>query len=184
MAKISSKNLKSKSGDTIIVRHATIADAEKMHVLGVSVFSTTDYLVATSEEFSAIPKEQQNARIKRLEDSENDLWLIAECGDQLIGMLDFQTGKSMKTKHKGSFGMVVSPSWQGNGVGNLLLTTLIECVLSHPHIDVINLTVSEENKSAIALYKKLGFQATGREPYGLKLRDGQYLVDLTMTLKL
>lgn len=184
MAKINSKIQKSKSGEAITVRHATIADAEKMHALGVSVFKTTDYLVATAEEFSAISKEQQNARIKRLEDSDNDLWLIAECGDQLVGMLDFQSSKTTKTRHKGSFGMIVSPSWQGKGVGSLLLITLIDWVRSHPQINVINLTVSEENKPAIALYRKLGFQATGREPFGLKLPNGQYLVDLTMTLKL
>jgi len=183
MAKISSKNQRSKFGDTITVRNATTVDAEKMHALGVAVFQITDYLVATAEEFASIPQEQQIARIKRLEDSENDLWLVAECGDQLVGMLDFQSGKSKKTKHKGSFGMVVNPSWQSKGIGGLLLSALIEWVQSHSQIEVINLTVSEENKSAISLYKKLGFQETGREPFGLKLPNGQFLVDLTMTLK-
>ncbi len=59
----------------------------------------------------------------------------------------------------------------------------------HQHgIDVFKSTdyfvaISKVNKSAIALYKKLGFQLTGREPFGLKLPNGKFLVDLTMTLK-
>lgn len=183
MAKINPKKHKAKSGETITIRNATTSDADQMHMLGIAVFQSTDYLVATAEEFSAIPKEQQIARIKRLEDSENDLWLVAECNNQIVGMLDFQSNKSIKTKHKGFFGMVINPSWQGKGIGSFLLVTLIEWVRSHPHIEIINLTVSEENKSAIALYKKLGFQATGREPFGLKLPNGNFLVDLTMTLK-
>jgi RimJ/RimL family protein N-acetyltransferase len=183
MAKISLKNQKLKSGESVTVRNATTPDAEKMHSLGIAVFRSSDYLVATPEEFSAIPVEQQVARIKRLEDSESDIWLLAECGGELVGMIDFQSGKSKKTKHKGTFGMVVHPLWQNRGVGNVLLSALIEWVQSHPYLEVINLTVSEENKGAIALYKKLGFQVTGREPFGLKLSDGQFLVDLSMTLK-
>lgn len=183
MAIVSSKNLKSKTGDVITVRNATALDTEKMHSLGMEVFLSSDYLVATSEEFSSIPVERQIERIKGHENNESGIWLVAECSGELVGMIDFQGGKSKKTKHKGSFGMVVRPSWQNKGVGHILLSTLIEWVQTHPYLEVINLTVSEENRAAIALYKKLGFQTTGREPFGLKLPDGRFLVDLTMTLK-
>jgi len=183
MAKITAKNQKSKTGETIIIRNAAVSDVEKMRSLAIESFRSSDYLIATPEEFSAISLEQQIARIKRHEDNESDIWLVAECNNEIVGMLDFQSGKSKKTKHKGSFGMVVHTSWQNKGVGKILLSTLIEWVQSHSHLEVINLTVSEENKSAIALYKKLGFQLTGREPFGLKLHDGLFLVDLNMTLK-
>lgn len=79
--------------------------------------------------------------------------------------------------------MIVHPHWQNKGVGKYLLSALIDWVKSHSHIEVINLTVSEENRAAIALYEKLGFKTTGREPYGLKSSKGDFLVGLTMTLK-
>jgi RimJ/RimL family protein N-acetyltransferase len=184
MAKISSKTQKSKTGEIITVRIATTQDAEKIHSLGMEVFLSSDYLVATPEEFSAIPLDRQIERIKNHEANESGVWLVAECGGELVGMIDFQGAKSKKHRHKGAFGMVVRPSWQNKGVGSALLSTLIEWVRAHPYLEVINLTVSEENAGAVALYKKLGFQITGREPYGLKHPDGRFLVDLTMTLKL
>lgn len=58
MAKISSKKHNAKSGETITIRSATAIDADKMHMLGMAVFKSTDYLVATAEEsgFSFILK--------------------------------------------------------------------------------------------------------------------------------
>jgi RimJ/RimL family protein N-acetyltransferase len=183
MALINPQNHKSKVGDVVTVRNATVQDNQKMHALGMEVFRSSDYLIATPEEFSAISIDQQLARIKRYQENESDIWLVAESHLEIIGMIDFQGGKSKKIKHKGSFGMAVSPSWQNKGIGHILLSTLIEWVRMHPDLEVINLTVSEKNEAAAVLYKKLGFQITGREPYGLKLKDGQFLVDLTMTLK-
>ncbi len=184
MGKINSIEQRSKSGEIIILRSARSFDAEKMNLLAMEVFRSSNYLISTPEEFSQkITIEAQVERIKKYEENEADVLLIAECNNELIGMIDFQGGKKIKTSHKGSFGMCVRPLWQNKGIGNALLSTLIEWVKAHPNIEVINLTVSEENKSAFTLYKKLGFEVTGREPFGLKY-NGQFLVDLMMTLKL
>jgi len=184
MGKIDSKKQQSKSNESVILRNATILDVEKLYLLVTEVARSNDFLIVTPEEYSSISSEQQIARIKRHHDNEGDVWLIAECNNELIGSIDFQNGKSKKINHKGSFGLIVKPSWQNKGIGKLLLSALIEWVKAHSSIEVINLTVSEENKPAIELYKKFGFQITGREPFSLKLQDGRFLVDLTMTLKL
>lgn len=183
MGKIDSKKQQSKSGEIITLRNATVHDAEKLYSLVMEISSSSDYLIVTPEEYSLISSEQQIARIKRHKDNDGDIWLVAEHNNELIGTIDFQNGKSKKTNHKGSFGLIVKPSWQNKGIGKILLSALSEWVEAHSSIEVINLTVSEENTPAIALYKNFGFQITGREPFGLKLQDGRFLVDLTMTLK-
>lgn len=54
---------------------------------------------------------------------------------------------------------------------------------NHPNIEVISLSVIEENRAAVALYSKMGFEITGREPFGVKLADGKFLADLAMSLR-
>jgi hypothetical protein len=54
MGKINSNKQHSKTDEIIIVRNATIDDAEKMNSLALEVFKTSDYLIATPEEFSSI----------------------------------------------------------------------------------------------------------------------------------
>jgi len=183
MGKINGQKIKSKSGEVVFLRNATQADAVKLNDLATEVFKTSDYLITTPEEFSSFGEEQQKERIKKYEEGDGSILLVVEHNDELIGMIDFQNGKRKRTAHKGTFGMSVLSSWRNKGIGNILLSGLIEWVKNHPTIEVISLGVIEENKSALALYSKMGFEITGREPFGVKLADGRFLADLTMSLR-
>lgn len=143
----------------------------------------TDFKPSSFEEFSSFGEEQQKERIKKYEDDESSILLVAEYNSELIGMIDFQNGKRKRISHKGTFGMSVRSSWRNKGVGNILLSGLVEWVKNHPTLEVISLGVIEENKSAVALYSKMGFEITGREPFGVKLSDGRFLADLAMSLR-
>lgn len=183
MGRINEKNNKSKNGEVVVLRNATQADAVKLNNLATEVFKTSDYLIMTPEEFSSISEEQQKGRIKKYEDDSSGLWLVAEHDGEFIGMLDFQGGKSKRIAHKGSFGMSVRSSWRNKGIGNILLSGLIDWVKNHPTIEVISLGVIEDNKSAVSLYSKMGFEITGREPFGVKIADDKFLANLFMSLR-
>ncbi len=125
MGKLNEEKIKCKNGEVVILRNATEADAVKLNDLATDVFKTSDYLITTSEEFSSFSEEQQKERIKKYEKDDSSILLVAVNNDELIGMIDFQTGKRKRIAHKGIFGMLVRASWRNKGVGKILLSALI-----------------------------------------------------------
>lgn len=59
--------------------------------------------------------------------------------------------------------IVVHPDFQGNGLGKLVFTTLLDHVQTQ-RLDIlrVELIARESNKKAIAFYQKLGFQIEGK----------------------
>ncbi len=80
------------------------------------------------------------------------------------------------------FGIVISEKYQGLRIGSKLIRKIIDSSASI-NIKEINLTVLAENKSAIHLYKKFGFNL---EKYHEKREfwDGKYYPDYDMNLKI
>lgn len=183
MGTVQRKNLKVKDGTPIVLRHAIQEDATSLNRLAQNVFSTSKYLIITPEEFSSFTEEQQKERIQSYQEDEGNILIVAEHNGELIGMLDFQSGKRERISHKGIFGMSVHSLWRGKGVGHRLLLELIAWVQTHPHIEFIHLGVREDNNPAIALYSKMGFQVIGRDPFSLQTSDGNLHAELSMSLR-
>lgn len=62
--------------------------------------------------------------------------------------------------HSGSLGIGVLASYRGQGIGEALIRVAINRA-KEIRLTRIELTVREKNKSAIALYKKFGFEVEG-----------------------
>jgi RimJ/RimL family protein N-acetyltransferase len=100
----------------------------------------------------------------------------------LVGIVTFVRESSLKTAHKGSvYGMFVAPEMQGKGLGKSLLIELIKKAKNCSGLEQINLTVVSENKTAMKLYKSLGFELYGVERNALKF-NGQYYDEDLMVL--
>lgn len=182
MGKISIRQTTCKTGEIVTIRNANSADALRLNALAMDVFATSEYLITTAQDF--VPNDQkQEDRIKWYEEGEGRILIVAESGDELIGMLDFQNGQRKRIEHKGTFGMSVRSTWRDKGIGTLLLGELLDWVKRHSFLEVICLGVLESNMPARALYSKMGFDITGREPFGVKLGPGQFLADLSMSLR-
>lgn len=183
MSIVNQKFFQCRSGETVCLRSARQDDAFQINELSCDVFQTSDFLVTTPEEFLPVSEDHQRERVKRFDADEGSLLLVVQHGDELIGMLDFENGKKKRIAHKGTFAMSVRSSWRNKGIGKTLLRGLVEWVQSHPTLEVIALGVIEDNGPGVALYTRMGFQVTGREPCGLKLGDGRFLADLSMSLR-
>lgn len=59
--------------------------------------------------------------------------------------------------------VVVALSMRGQGIGGALVTRLIQLAAAHDRAEV-TLEVSEHNRAALALYRRVGFQVEGRRP--------------------
>lgn len=79
-----------------------------------------------------------------------------------------------KIAHQCEFGIVMSPSSQGKGIGTVLLNSLLHLAKERFRIEVIHLTVYPDNP-AIRLYERFGFKEFGRQEHWIKEKDGRYV---------
>lgn len=94
-------------------------------------------------------------------------------GDELVGTVALEFSPKPKTKHKALvIGMYVMPEWRGNGAARALLQAAIDRCRSQGDILVMQLTVTEGNEPAIALYRSAGFEPFGTEPMAIRTPAG------------
>jgi ribosomal protein S18 acetylase RimI-like enzyme len=107
----------------------------------------------------------------------------AYMGNDIVGMARFvQDSGSEKERHKGAvYGMYVAPQARGRGIGSALLSALIEHASGV--VEQLRLGVVDDNKAAIRLYQKHGFEIYGTEMRALKT-DAGYSDEVLMALRL
>lgn len=97
----------------------------------------------------------------------------------IVGMAGLRWEERVKTRHKGwLWGVFVEPRARGAGVGARLIETLL--AQAPDFIEQTHLVVVSDNRSAIALYERLGFKTYGVEPRALKQPDGGYADEVMM----
>jgi len=90
----------------------------------------------------------------------------AFAGIELVGAVALEFSAKPKTRHKALvIGMYVLPDWRGNGAGRALLRAAIDRCKSRGDILVMQLTVTDGNEPAVALYRSAGFEPSVRSPW-------------------
>jgi ribosomal protein S18 acetylase RimI-like enzyme len=98
--------------------------------------------------------------------------------NKIIGLATLTQENGIKFSHKVSLSSVfIEPEFQQKGVGSNLLNAVIEH--SKKYAEQILLTVADDNKPAIHLYKKFGFETYGVETKAMK-DNGQYIDEVLM----
>ena len=111
-----------------------------------------------------------------------DNWphVIAIINNKVVGWCDIISLHRHVHEHVGSLGMAVLASYRGQGIGKALM----KVALAQAHtkgLTRIELTVRENNKNAIALYKKFGFKEEGFHPKAIRI-NGIYENQISMAL--
>jgi RimJ/RimL family protein N-acetyltransferase len=87
-----------------------------------------------------------------------------------------------RSKHVGSFGLSIAKEFRGEGLGyELAYATIVEATKQMRDLKIVVLSCFSSNVAALALYKKLGFEETGRKPKSLHYK-GEYIDEVQMTL--
>ena len=98
--------------------------------------------------------------------------------NKIIGLATLTQENGIKFSHKASLSSVfVEPEFQQKGVASSLLSAVIE--YSKKHVEQILLTVADDNKPAIHIYKKFGFETYGIEIQAMK-DNGRYIDEILM----
>ena len=94
--------------------------------------------------------------------------------DTPVGMIVFIRQSHQKNKHIANiFGFYVKSSHRGNGIGERLIKYAIH-TLKLEGLKKISLAVNIEQREAIALYQKMGFQEVGRLQKELYYENNYY----------
>ncbi|MBI3212004.1 MAG: GNAT family N-acetyltransferase, partial [Simkania negevensis] len=84
-----------------------------------------------------------------------------------------------KLKHQSLFVIIVDEAYRGQGIGTLLIKTLMKRAKEKFSIELLHLEVYQGNP-AISLYKRLGFTQYGSHPRFLKDAEGKYYDKILM----
>lgn len=103
---------------------------------------------------------------------------------ELVGLVALGRDNKKKLEHKALiWGLYVSPSARGKGLGRRLLLQALALAKSVSGISQANLSVNARNAHAIQLYESLGFKSFGQEPSALII-DGEHHDEMHMCLRL
>jgi len=93
-------------------------------------------------------------------------------GREVVGWCDVTPKSRPIYAHCGVLGVGLLPRFRGQGLGTRLITRTLHAARAFG-LSRVELTVREDNRSAIALYEKVGFVAEGLQRNGA-LVDGEY----------
>jgi ribosomal protein S18 acetylase RimI-like enzyme len=98
-------------------------------------------------------------------------WVVISAGE-VVGRCDVTPKTRPIYSHCGVLGMGLLPPFRGRGIGKRLILCTLEAARACG-LQRVELTVRENNKSAIELYKKVGFEIEGLQRHAVHV-DGAY----------
>lgn len=103
--------------------------------------------------------------------------------NRIVGHINLIAHDHPALQHRLRLGLGLEIPFRSQGYGSKLLSIALKFAKGLNSIDWIDLDVFAENKAAIALYRKFGFQNTGIVPDRLRV-DQQSIDDIQMSLDL
>ena len=158
--KFETKSHTLKSGGLIKIRIPLIEEAQDLVNLKRAYIKNTSTLPLTIDEYPDDNEKEANL-IEDYYKSENSILLVAEYNDVFIGNIDLTGSERSKTFHTGMIGMGINEKWRNQGLGKILIESVIEWAKNNSKIEIIWLDVYTSNQMGYNLYKKTGFKVSG-----------------------
>ncbi|MBT2321127.1 GNAT family N-acetyltransferase [Variovorax paradoxus] len=90
--------------------------------------------------------------------------------DRLVGAAGLLFESRQRSRHKANlFGMYVAPSARQSGLGHRLVQGLLAEAAAREGVRLVQLTVTQGNDAAQALYERCGFAVFGVEPFAVEV---------------
>ncbi|RCU48830.1 GNAT family N-acetyltransferase [Corallincola holothuriorum] len=120
-------------------------------------------MLSTPEVFPNTTRQPYNsvAMVTPLFANPDHTHLLAFSGSTLVAAGSLLTNPNPRRKHSAELALTVAPAWQGKGVGNHMMTVLLQQADRWLNLMRVELTVFTDNEAAIHLYKKHGFETEG-----------------------
>jgi RimJ/RimL family protein N-acetyltransferase len=171
-----------KNGELVTIRECEPLDAEEFLQTAKTYIKDSEEFLITEDNFNPTI-DHEVKYIRSFMESENSLLLIATHNDKILGNLDIRGGQRTKVRHTAVIGMGMLKEWRNIGLGTLLMECVINWARENPLLEILWLQVFASNAAGISLYKKMGFEISGRQTDFIKIQDETYTDNITMDLK-
>ena len=172
-----------RDGRQCILRNGTERDGETALTNFILTHEQTDYLLSYPDE-SAMTADQESEFLLKKTESENEIEILAEVDGIVAGLAGIEAvGSREKIRHRAEFGISVDRQFWNLGIGTALMNACTECARKAGY-EQIELNVVAENETAIAMYRKAGYEEYGRNPRGFKSRLTGYQEVVYMRMEL
>lgn len=165
---------------SITIRKATCDDAAEILQYLKQIGAETDNLTFGAEGLP-FTVESEAAYLRQMENSCDAIMLIAKESGKIVGDASLSR-LPRRMKHRGDLGVSVLKEYWNRGIGSQLLLEIIQFAKQNA-FEGIDLQVRSDNRSAIHLYEKFGFQKIGTHPAFFKI-DGEEIAFDYMYLKI
>lgn len=169
--KFDAVDIKDKLGRTVVLRSAETSDAEALIEYLKVTTGETPYLIREPEEVT-ITLEQEKNFIENKIEAERELMLVATINGKHIGNCSLMSVAPYKRyAHRCEVAIALYQEYCGCGIGKAMMQTVLD-VAKNLGYEQAELEVISDNKSAIEMYEKLGFEKHGLFPNNMKYSDG------------
>lgn len=163
----------------ITIRTAKPSDARQLNKYIRIIYDAAEHMITRASEFRTGPF-RQRFWIAGKTSNPYETCLIAIDGNKIVGMLDSWTDRRLRVSHVTTFAMSVHPNWQRRGIGTRLLSHFISWVEENPRLEKIELHVHADNKTAIHLYQRHGFENEGTRARAIRYDNNRFVDDILM----
>ena len=143
------------------MRHGCVEDAEQSLSLFRSVVEEERFFMVSAEE-CARTLAAQEAHIRHHVLDRDSCIVVALEGPRLVGQISIRSGAYLRTPHVGTIEMFVAKEFRGRGIGSNMLKFALKWCKQRSSLRKVDLSVFADNKGAVALYQKFGFEEEGR----------------------
>ena len=155
-----------------IIREANIEDAENVIEYIKIVSDETDFLISDSSERNFTVRKEKEF-LQNIQSSILEKIFLFEIENKIVGMCSIEGINKIRIKHRVDFAITVLKNYWGNKIGEKLIDYAIDYCKSNS-IKKIELTVRIDNKRALKLYKKFGFEIEGEIKNFIYLNGNYY----------
>jgi len=169
-----------KDGTPARVRQARPGDAAGLVEVNRAILTETDFHIREVSEYHADPETEERF-VAGFDTRPGSLYLVAEVGGRLAGVLMFEREKLNRMHHVGMMGMAILKQYHRQGLGTAMLNACLSWARGQQGLEKIRLEVFNTNPVAVRLYEKFGFVHEGNRKRDIRIR-GKY-VDLMLMAK-
>ena len=158
------------------IRQIQIEDAKNLLNLLKKLDTETPFLLYEKDERKRTIEQQRKNIKEQLE--KGSLTFVLEDNKKLVGYVFGNIFTANRKKHCMNLAIAILQEYTGKGYGTKLMNTIEEYAINNG-ITRLELEVSKNNKVAISLYQKIGFEVEGVKRNAF-LVNGKYEDELLM----
>ena len=158
------------------IRRLTPADAAAHRELMLEAYERhPDAFTSSTSERAKLPVSWWAERLPQGEQAPSMVLGAFDAQGRLVGAAGLSVEARIKARHKGLlFGMYVAPVARQQGVGATLVEAVLAAARARGDLRLMQLTVTQGNDGAQALYERCGFQVFGVEPMAVRIGESYF----------